>query len=64
MDSKLVLCQTLLEEVESQLATMMSEPGLHADTKLLMTNALSHVRQAISALGPESRTKGQSAGGS
>jgi len=66
VDSKLMLCQTTLEEVESQLTTLISNADAEADTglRLRVANALSHVRQAIRALGTESQTKGHRVGGS
>jgi prefoldin subunit 5 len=64
MDSKLMLCRTRLEEVESQLVRLISEAGEDDAQATQLTNALNHVRKAIGALERQNRAKGKSAGGS
>jgi hypothetical protein len=64
MDSKSTLCRTLLEEVESQLARMITEAGENDARAVQLTNVLGHVRKAIIALDREGRAKRKSAGGS
>jgi hypothetical protein len=50
MNSKVTLCRTRLEEVESQLDSLITEVGEDSLLMAQITSALRHVRKAIEAL--------------
>jgi hypothetical protein len=52
MESRLALCSTYLEDVESKIKEILALPGNDVETTAKLSEAISFVRQAWSAVTP------------